>query len=60
MLKKYLLEKEITSQNIVEFYENFINENLIPYKKSEEIPKNNNDIIKIVVGKTFNEIVLNS
>ena len=45
-MKKYLLEKEITNQNIIEFYENFLIGSLIQYKKSEEIPENNEGIIK--------------
>lgn len=50
-MKKYTLEKEITSANIIEFYDDFSIGSLRPSYKSEPIPnieENNNETIKVI------------
>lgn len=52
-------EKGQLNENfIVDFYQNFTENKLEPYYKSEPIPENNtNSTIKKVVGSTFNDLV---
>ena len=57
--KKFFFNGAITSENIIKFVEDFTNNFLKPYFKIEEIPDNNNSPVKIVVSKTFEDIVLN-
>eukprot|EP00828_Plagiopyla_frontata_P046054 TRINITY_DN805_c0_g1_i7.p2 TRINITY_DN805_c0_g1~~TRINITY_DN805_c0_g1_i7.p2 ORF type:complete len:290 (-),score=73.73 TRINITY_DN805_c0_g1_i7:115-984(-) len=56
-LIKYELEFEITAQNLILFYEQFLQGNLIPTVKSEPLPENNNGPVKKLVGKNFEQIV---
>ncbi|KAG6398090.1 hypothetical protein SASPL_139541 [Salvia splendens] len=57
---KYLLESDITSRNIEEFCTGLVQGTLKPYFKSQTIPDNKNANILTVVGKTFDELVLNN
>ncbi|KAH6782161.1 PDI-like 1-6 [Perilla frutescens var. hirtella] len=57
---KYLLESDLTSRNIEEFCTGFLKGTLTPYYKSQTIPDNTNASVLTVVGKTFDELVLNS
>lgn len=57
---KYLLESDPTSRNIEEFCAGLVRGTLPPYYKSQPIPENKNDAILTVVGKTFDDLVLNS
>ncbi|KAK4385860.1 protein disulfide isomerase-like 1-4 [Sesamum angolense] len=50
--RKFLLDGELTIDNIKSFGEKFLGDNLKPFYKSDPIPK------KIVVGNNFDEIVL--
>jgi len=59
-IKKYTLEGEITTENIAAFYNNFKSGNVQPTFKSEEIPEENNEPVKVIVGKSFKDIVLDS
>ncbi len=43
----------ITVDSIKQFIEDFNNKNLKPFLKSEEIPTESNDPLKIIVGKNF-------
>lgn len=54
--KKYFFNEEINSENILRFAENWAKNRLQPEQKSEEIPKTQGPVTKIV-GKTWKEIV---
>ncbi|KAI3752618.1 hypothetical protein L2E82_24653 [Cichorium intybus] len=56
--RKFLMEGELTLNNIKSFGENFLVDNLKPFYKSDPIPEMNDGHVKIVVGNNFDEIVL--
>ncbi|KAI3721418.1 hypothetical protein L2E82_32429 [Cichorium intybus] len=56
--RKFLMEGELTLNNIKSFGENFLVDNLKPFYKSDPIPEMNDGDVKIVVGNNFDEIVL--
>jgi len=56
--KKFVLQNEITADNIVQFFEDYKSEKITPFLKSEPIPETNDGPVKIVVGKNFKDIVL--
>uniref|UniRef100_A0A0D6R5R2 Protein disulfide-isomerase n=1 Tax=Araucaria cunninghamii TaxID=56994 RepID=A0A0D6R5R2_ARACU len=56
--KKYLLEGEINLDSLKAFGEGFLEDKLNPFLKSDPVPEKNDDDVKIVVGKNFDEIVL--
>ncbi|GFP99914.1 protein disulfide isomerase-like 1-6 [Phtheirospermum japonicum] len=56
---KYLLESDPTSRNIEDFCAGLVKGTLNPYYKSQPIPDNKNASVLTVVGKTFDELVLN-
>ncbi|KAF8025581.1 hypothetical protein BT93_F2427 [Corymbia citriodora subsp. variegata] len=57
---KYLLETDPTPANIEDFGSKFLQGSLSPYFKSQPVPDNKEASIQVVVGKTFDDIVLNS
>eukprot|EP00252_Welwitschia_mirabilis_P010193 TRINITY_DN23360_c0_g1_i1.p1 TRINITY_DN23360_c0_g1~~TRINITY_DN23360_c0_g1_i1.p1 ORF type:complete len:539 (+),score=107.16 TRINITY_DN23360_c0_g1_i1:266-1882(+) len=57
---KFVLEVEINPSNLEKFCSELAEGSLTPYYKSESVPVQNNDDVRVVVGKTFNEIVLHS
>ncbi|KAK6912066.1 hypothetical protein RJ641_024159 [Dillenia turbinata] len=57
---KYLLESDLTPNNIEEFCVGLSHGTVSPYYKSQPIPENTEGSIQIVVGKTFEELVLKS
>ncbi|XP_031388137.1 protein disulfide isomerase-like 1-6 [Punica granatum] len=57
---KYLLEADPTPNNIKDFCSRLLSGALSPYFKSQPIPDNKEASIKVIVGKTFNELVLES
>ncbi|CAN4114269.1 unnamed protein product [Withania somnifera] len=56
--RKFLLEGEITLDGVKSFGNKFLEDNLKPFYKSDPIPETNDGDVKIVVGKNFDEIVL--
>ncbi|KAL8496662.1 hypothetical protein ACS0TY_020378 [Phlomoides rotata] len=56
--KKYILDKEVTLENIKEFGEAFLEDKLKAFYKSDPIPETNDGDVKIVVGNNFDDIVL--
>ncbi|KAL0402380.1 UNVERIFIED_CONTAM: protein disulfide isomerase-like 1-3 [Sesamum latifolium] len=56
--RKFLLDGELTIDNIKSFGEKFLGDNLKPFYKSDPIPEKNDGDVKIVVGNNFDEIVL--
>ena len=57
-VKKYNYEGEITADGLKQFYAGFSEKTLQPFFKSEEIPATNNEPVKVVVAKSFHDIVL--
>ncbi|KAL5729227.1 protein disulfide-isomerase [Ranunculus cassubicifolius] len=57
---KYLLEKDLTSDNLEEFCSGLLHGTLSQYFKSQPIPDNKEETVQVVVGKTFDELVLDS
>jgi len=54
--KKYKCDihpKQLTSDTITQFMEDFLEGNIDPIYKTEEVPAYNNDTVKIVVGTTW-------
>ncbi|KAJ4978328.1 hypothetical protein NE237_009108 [Protea cynaroides] len=56
--KKYVLDGEVTLDHIKVFGEDFVEDKLKPFYKSEPIPETNDGDVKIIVGNNFDEIVL--
>jgi protein disulfide-isomerase A1 len=52
--------KSVTIDEITKFVEEFKSGSLKAFLKSAEIPADNNEPVKVIVGKTFKEIVLDS
>ncbi|KAJ4832071.1 Protein disulfide isomerase-like 1-5 [Turnera subulata] len=57
---KYLLELDPTPSNIEEFCSGLLHGSVSPYFKSQPIPDNTEASIQVVVGKTFDNLVLSS
>lgn len=51
--KKYFIEKPITAENILEFFKEYESGKAEKVLNSEEIPEKNDDILKVLVGKSF-------
>jgi len=56
--KKYGLKKDITAENINDFFIKFQNNEIGEYRKSEPIPEKDNSPVRTVVGDNFDDIVL--
>ncbi|XP_010520368.1 PREDICTED: protein disulfide isomerase-like 1-4 [Tarenaya hassleriana] len=56
--KKHFFDDEFKSEKIKSFGEDFLNDKLKPFFKSDPIPAKNDGDVKIVVGDNFDEIVL--
>lgn len=56
--RKYILDGEVTIDNIKAFGQDFFQDNLKPFYKSDPVPETNDGDVKIVVGNNFDEIVL--
>lgn len=56
--KKFVLEGELTLSSIKSFGEDFLEDKLKPFYKSDPIPETNDGDVKIVVGNNFDDIVL--
>ncbi|XP_057455445.1 protein disulfide isomerase-like 1-4 [Lotus japonicus] len=56
--KKFILDGEVTVDKIKTFGEDFLEDKLKPFFKSDPIPESNDGDVKIVVGNNFDEIVL--
>jgi protein disulfide-isomerase A1 len=57
-LLKYNMQGEITEENIMKFIDDWENGSLGAHFKSEEIPKTQEGDVIVVVGKSFNDIVM--
>lgn len=56
--RKFLLEGEVTLDKIKAFVDDFLEDKLKPFYKSDPIPETNDGDVKVVVGNNFDEIVL--
>ncbi|KAM1099934.1 hypothetical protein ACFX15_006236 [Malus domestica] len=56
--RKFVLDGEVTLANLKTFGEDFIEDKLKPFYKSDPIPETNDGDVKIVVGNNFDDIVL--
>lgn len=59
-MKKFTFEgkaESITVESISQFVNDFADGKLSPFLKSEEIPADNSEPVKIIVGKNFKQIV---
>ncbi|KAJ9188857.1 hypothetical protein P3X46_000215 [Hevea brasiliensis] len=56
--KKFVLNGEVSLDKIKTFGEEFLEDKLKPFFKSDPVPENNDGDVKIVVGNNFDEIVL--
>ncbi|KAA8544042.1 hypothetical protein F0562_021781 [Nyssa sinensis] len=56
--KKYVLNGEVTLDKIKAFGEDFLEDKLKTFYKSDPVPETNDGDVKIVVGNNFDEIVL--
>ncbi|CAK9143239.1 unnamed protein product [Ilex paraguariensis] len=56
--KKYILDGELTLDKIKVFGEDFMEDKLKPFYKSDPLPETNDEDVKIVVGNNFDELVL--
>lgn len=57
-IKNYVFNKEFNQANIEKFLKDFLDNKLIPTLKSEPIPKTQDTAVYKVVGKSFNEVVI--
>lgn len=56
--KKFVFDGDVTLDKIKAFGEDFIEDKLKPFFKSDPVPESNDGDVKIVVGNNFDEIVL--
>lgn len=54
---KYPMKEKFSVDTFKDFLTNYFAGNIEPYIKSEPVPETNDGPVKVVVGKTFNEIV---
>ena len=59
-MKKFQFEGEVTEQAVKNFVDDWSNGRLKPFFKSEPIPESNDEPVKILVGKNFQDLVINS
>jgi len=59
-LDKFVFEGEVTEENINAFVTKYINKELKRYLKTAPVPESNNAPVKVIVGTTFDEIVINN
>jgi protein disulfide-isomerase A1 len=56
--RKFIFDGEVTVAKIKAFGEDFLEDKLKPFFKSDPVPETNDGDVKIVVGNNFDEIVL--
>jgi len=55
--QKFKMDDDFTMETFEKFLNNLVDKNLVAYLKSEEVPVTNDDPVKVVVAKQFDEIV---
>jgi len=58
--EKFVMEGEFSIEAFEKFVQDFLNGDLKPYLKSEEVPENQDGPVKVAVAKNFDELVTNS
>ncbi|BAT90580.1 Protein disulfide isomerase-like 1-4 [Vigna angularis] len=56
--RKFLLDGDVSVDKITAFGNDFLEDKLKPFLKSDPVPESNDGDVKIVVGNNFDEIVL--
>ncbi|KAK6271837.1 hypothetical protein POUND7_008920 [Theobroma cacao] len=56
--RKFVLDGDVTFDKIKAFGDDFLEDKLKPFFKSDPIPETNDEDVKVVVGNNFDEIVL--
>ncbi|KAE8700838.1 Protein disulfide isomerase-like 1-4 [Hibiscus syriacus] len=56
--RKFAMDGDVTLDNIKAFADEFLEDRLKPFYKSDTIPETNDEDVKVVVANSFNEIVL--
>ncbi|KAJ9540405.1 hypothetical protein OSB04_026911 [Centaurea solstitialis] len=56
--KKFVFDRDLTLENLKVFGEDFVDDKLKAFYKSDPIPEHNDGDVKIVVGNNFDDIVL--
>jgi protein disulfide-isomerase A1 len=57
-VEKFLFDQEMTVENFSAWVKKFMDRELEKYLKSQEIPETNDKPVKVVVGKSWEDIVL--
>ncbi|XP_033152968.1 protein disulfide-isomerase A3 [Drosophila mauritiana] len=57
---KYALKDEFSVENLQDFVEKLLANELEPYIKSEPIPESNDTPVKVAVAKNFDDLVINN
>ncbi|XP_029643538.1 protein disulfide-isomerase A3 [Octopus sinensis] len=55
--RKFVMKEEFSMDNLESFVNDFLDDKLQPYLKSESVPSDNSAPVKVVVAKNFDEIV---
>jgi len=60
--KNYIFpaDKAITTESVAAFVESFTKGELVPHVRSQEPPASNDGNVKVIVGKTYDELVINN
>ncbi|XP_044953773.1 protein disulfide isomerase-like 1-4 [Hordeum vulgare subsp. vulgare] len=56
--KKFFFSGEISLDSIKAFAQDFLEDKLTPFYKSDPVPESNDEDVKVVVGKSLDQIVL--
>ncbi|KAL4281114.1 hypothetical protein GQ457_03G043960 [Hibiscus cannabinus] len=56
--RKFAMDGDVTLDNIKAFAEDFLEDRIKPYYKSDPIPETNDEDVKVVVANSFDKIVL--
>jgi len=57
-VKKFVYDGEHKLEHLLKFHEDYTSGKVSPHFKSEDVPAKNDGPVKIIVGKNFNDIVL--
>jgi len=59
-LDKYKFTSDITNDNLSSFVDSYKAGTLAKFLKSAEVPATNDEAVKVIVGTTFNDLVINN
>lgn len=55
--RRFLLTGKFSMRTLKTFVDSFLDGSLVPLRKSEPVPASNDEAVKVVVGRTFDEMV---